>query len=165
MSVALIVLCVGCQRDLTRGGAKALIEKSDSFAKEQYDSFRVGHVYSLWEQRYAEMQEAGYVKIMPLSYGDARVVLTDKGRNTIRQLGGRIDHDSVTIPSGKQELIAVTGVSTDGKTAVADFSWRWNFNELSAVLNPLDVGAVRRGRAFLRLYDDGWRVMSIDYPK
>jgi hypothetical protein len=162
--VALIVCFVGCQRDLTRTDAKALIAKSEQFTKQHYDYFPVGHVYSLFQHRYEEMQKAGYVKITPVDIGQGRVVLTNKGRDTLRQLGGRIDNDSVVVPSGAKEVIAVTGVSIDGKTAVADFDWHWKFNELSAVLNPLDAG-VRHGRAFLRLYDDGWRAISIDFSK
>ena len=163
-AVALMLCCIGCQRDLNRTDAKALIAKSEQFTKQHDDYFPIGHVYSLPLHRYEEMQKAGYVKITPLDIGQGRVVLTNKGRDIVRQLGGRIDNDSVVVPSGPKEVIAVTGVSIDGKTAVADFDWHWNFNELSAVLNPLDAG-VRHGRALFRLYDDGWRVISIDSSK
>ncbi|MGA1998461.1 MAG: hypothetical protein ABSG52_00590 [Terriglobales bacterium] len=165
--VALIVCCAGCQRDLTRSDAKALIAKSEQFTKQHDDYFPIGHVYSLIQHRYEEMQKAGYVKITRLGIGEGRVVLTSKGSDTVRQLGGIINSDLnyVSVPSGAQEVVAVTGVSIDGKAAVADFDWRWNFNELGAVLNPLDVGILRHGRAFLRLYDDGWRVVSIDFSK
>ena len=162
---AFVLLCLGCQQSLTRSDAQSLISANKDFSKQQYDTFWIGHVTSLYEFQYEYLEKAGYVRIARTDAGEGQVILTGKGRDAIRQCGGRIDDRLVTVPSGKQEIISVNGMSIDGKTAVADFDWQWKFDEIGAVLNPLDNRVVRKGRAYFRLYDDGWRLMSVNYPR
>lgn len=87
------------------------------------------------------------------------VALTPSGVETIRALVPDAGKSSFPIPAAHRELVAVTGVSKQGKTADVEFLWKWApLNELGAALYSSETRY--RSTVGLRDYDDGWRLLQ-----
>lgn len=88
------------------------------------------------------------------------VVLSPAGVDLIRSvIPGEGASSSISFPVAKRELIAVTGITTEGSAADVEFDWKWNpLNELGGALYSRDL----RYRSVVRFrkYDDGWRLLE-----
>jgi hypothetical protein len=87
------------------------------------------------------------------------LILTPAGVEAMQSLIPPNDatRNTFEILAARRELIAVTGISTQGNTAEVEFTWRWNpLNEVGASVYRDDVRY--RSIATFRHFDDGWRI-------
>jgi hypothetical protein len=88
------------------------------------------------------------------------LTLTPAGIDTLQTLLPPADtqNKSFNILAARRELVAVTGISSQGTTAEVEFTWRWNpLNEIGAAIYHSDLRY--RSTAAFRHYDDGWRIV------
>ena len=88
------------------------------------------------------------------------VLLTASGVDTVHAVAPAPEDDknTFTIPVAKRQLIAVTGISKQGGSAVVEFTWKWApVNEVGAAL--YSTGEHFRSDVGFRQYDDGWRIV------
>lgn len=167
-----IFLLASCSpRDfLTRRLAADLIASSSTFRAAQQFQLRTG-ILSNQEHlspEYLVLQHRGWISaaqarcapdITPPPCWD--VTLTPSGVDTFRPLISPEDAGTQTlrIPAARRELIAVTGISKQGRIADVEFTWRWTpLNEVGAVLYSSNNRY--RSTASFRCYDDGWRIVQ-----
>jgi hypothetical protein len=177
--LSLILLCsvislqlASCSpRDfLTRRLAADLIAGSSTFRAAQQFQLRTG-ILSNQEHLFPEylvLQHRGWISatqarcapdITPPPCWD--VTLTPSGVDTFRPLLSAEDAglQTLRIPAARRELVAVTGISKQGRLADVEFTWRWGpLNEVGAVLYSSNVRY--RSTASFRCYDDGWRIVQ-----
>lgn len=167
----LTVLLTACSpRDyLTRRLATDLIATSESFNTSQQFILHTGVMsnkdYAAPE--YVILLHKGWIsattiacpkQIVPPPCWD--VLLTASGVDTVHAIAPAPEDDKTTftIPVAKRELIAVTGISKQGGSAVVEFTWKWApVNEVGAALYSTDQRF--RSDVGFRQYDDGWRIV------
>jgi hypothetical protein len=166
----LISLTACSPRDyLTRRLATDLIAASETFNTPQTFVLHTGVMsnkdYAAPE--FAALLHKGWIsastiacpkEITPAPCWD--ISLTASGVETVRAVAPAPDDDnkSFTIPVAKRQLIAVTGISKNGGSAVVEFSWKWTpVNEIGAALYSTDPQY--RSDVGFRQYDDGWRIV------
>jgi hypothetical protein len=121
---------------------------------------------------------------------DIEAVLTDKGRELAKSQGMTGDK---AVPLARRELVEVTGVRKEGIRGEADFTWKAVPTEAGKAFDPssdtfksLPAGlrealtkgrgvgpfaasaaagwsGVKRAGAAFQKYDDGWRLMGIEF--
>lgn len=111
---------------------------------------------------------------------DVEPFLTEQGKELAS--GGREDQNAPSVILARRELIEVTGITRDGQTSQAEYTWKEvptaagrafvpDSPEHESLPPPLrqtlrgrnqtkEFDKVRRGRAVFQLYDDGWRLLS-----
>ena len=89
------------------------------------------------------------------------ILLTPSGVDAIRsalnpdQTGG----SQLSVPVARRALVAVTGISKQGNSGDAEFTWKWApLNEIGAALYSGDVHY--KSIVGFRDYDDGWRMIE-----
>jgi hypothetical protein len=155
---------------LTRRLAADLIAGSATFRASQSFSLHTGVVSNrdYLSPDYLAMQHRGWISgavsacpaaLAPPPCWD--VTLTPSGVDTFQNLlaPGDAEKQSFTIPAARRELIAITGIATQGSLADVEFTWRWlPLNEVGAVLYS---GTLHyRSTVIFRRYDDGWRLVQ-----
>ncbi len=153
---------------LTRRLAADLIAGSNAFRAPQSFQMTTGVLSNkdYLSPEYVELQHRGWISatrancppdLAPAPCWD--IALTPVGVDTFHALIAPADADkpSFRIPAARRELVAVTGISKQGRVADVEFTWRWiPLNEVGAALYPGDVRY--KSTAGFRCYDDGWRV-------
>lgn len=164
LSITVIALS-GCSSSiLTRTKAKEIIEQSDNYkpqkrwiplAGSEVDAC-VKHGYLKW---------AGFAFSWQLS-------VTEQGRPFFDGAGGRMTSNILLTPLTvmpavpiKPHVIQVTGITDgDNGSKIVEYQWDWDFakqpqdvKDLIFKNNPANVG-----KATLKLYDDGWRVVKFE---
>jgi len=111
---------------------------------------------------------------------DVEPFLTEKGKEVTS--GGREDQSAPSVILARRELIEITGITRDGQTSQAQYTWKEAPTAAGRALVPgspeheslppplrqalrdrnqtKDFDKVGRGRAVFQLYDDGWRLLS-----
>jgi hypothetical protein len=173
VSISLLASC--SPRDfLTRRLAADLIASSSTFRAPQQFELRTGILSNQdhLSHDYLVLQHHGWISaaqarcppdITPPPCWD--VTLTPAGVDTIRDLlpSEIAGSQTLRIPAARRELLAVTGVSKQGRVADVDFTWQWTpLNEVGAVLFSRDTHY--RSTAGFRCYDDGWRLVQSASP-
>ncbi len=170
--LAFLFLLSSCSpRDfLTRRLAADLIAGADAFRAQQQFQLRTGLLSNqdYLQPDYIELQHHGWISgtkaacpktVAPPPCWD--VLLTPYGVDTLQGLIAPDDAEkqSFSIPAAKRELVAVTGIATQGSVADVEFIWRWTpMNEVGAALYSSTVHY--RSTATFRQYDDGWRLVQ-----
>jgi hypothetical protein len=171
LSLVFIFLLAACSpRDfLTRRLATDLISAADAFKSPQQFVLQTGVISNkdYASPEYLVLQHHGWISAItaPCPAGLTPppcwdVLLTPVGVDTIRSLipTDEADKPSLTIPTARRELVAVTGISKQGNVAAVDFTWRWvSLNEIGAALYSGDL--LYSATVGFRDYDDGWRVV------
>lgn len=116
-----------------------------------------------------------------MGYMDEKGSLTAKGRDAAKEwkpsdifIRPELAPDHCRrVPIARREIIDVTGIVHEaGKTsAEAQFKWRWALTPIGKQIelqNPKskhlrDVKETSTGGAWLRLYDDGWRLEKVEF--
>lgn len=176
LSITCLILLASCSpRDfLTRRLAADLIASSSAFHAAQQFQLRTGIVSNQehLSPEYLVLQHHGWISaaqarcapdVTPPPCWD--VTLTPSGVDTFRPLLSPEDAgtQNLRIPAARRELVAVTGISKQGRVADVEFTWRWSpLNEVGAVLFSTNVRY--RSLASFRCYDDGWRVVQSGGP-
>jgi hypothetical protein len=77
-------------------------------------------------------------------------------------------HRSPSAPSIQRRVEEVTGISDapsgpPGTAKVVEFTWQWNWDAVSDEVKQIfrQMPPVAKGEAFVKLYDDGWRVEAL----
>ena len=155
---------------LTRRLAADLIVGSTTFRATQSFSFHTGVVSNkdYLSPDYLALQHRGWISgavsacpaaLAPPPCWD--VTLTPSGVDTFQSLlaPGDAEKQFFTIPAARREMIAITGIATQGSLADVEFTWRWlPLNEVGAVLYS---GSLHyRSTVIFRRYDNGWRVVQ-----
>ena len=170
--LAFLLLLAACSpRDfLTRRLAADLIEAADAFRAQQQFQLRTGVLSNqdYLQPDYIELHQRGWISgtkaacpktVAPPPCWD--VMLTPYGVDTLQGLIAPDDAEkqSFSIPAAKRELVAITGIATQGSVADVEFTWRWTpMNEVGAALYSSTVHY--RSTATFRQYDDGWRLVQ-----
>ena len=170
LCAAYLLLLPACSpRDfLTRRLAADLIAAADAFRAQQQFHLQTGVLSNqdYLQPDYIELQHRGWISgtkaacpktVAPPPCWD--VMLTPYGVDTFQGLIAPADAEkqSFTIPAARRELVAITGIATQGSVADVEFTWRWTpMNEVGAALYSSTVHY--RSTATFRQYDDGWRL-------
>lgn len=160
---------------LTRRLATDLILTSSEFQSHQRFVLQTGVISSkdYPSPEYLVLQHHGWISastapcrrdLTPPPCWD--VLLTPSGVDAVRsalpaeQTNGAL----VRLPVAKRELVAVTGVATQGNSAEVAFTWKWSpLNEIGAALYSGDLQY--KSTVAFRNYDDGWRIVdSMPHP-
>jgi len=168
--LALLLLAACSPRDfLTRRLAADLIKASGAFRAQQRFELHTGVISNqdYLSADYLVLQHHGWISgvkaacpktVAPPCWD---VTLTPSGVDTFHGLiaPGESEKQSLTVPTAKRELIAITGIARQSNIADVEFTWRWTpLNEVGAALYPASVHY--RSTARFRDYDDGWRVVQ-----
>jgi len=161
LSLVLVLLfCASCSNSLSRDKAKALINASDQFAQIaertaaleiDRDSFNQGVQRGYWES---------------VNPNDAEAHITRAG-------GKFFSRVFTSSPSGKglflvyahvrlnPSVVEVTGISE----SKVEFTYVRNVDQLPPEIRDIfrEQPPPSKGRAIVRLYDDGWRVVEIEW--
>jgi hypothetical protein len=172
VALSAMLLLTSCSpRDfLTRRLASDLILTSSEFQTPQRFTLQTGIVsnkdYAAPE--YLVLQHHGWIfaNSAPCTPGLAPppcwdVLFTPSGVDTIRTVVSAEDSTkpSITIPTARRELVAITGIARQGSAADVEFTWKWiPLNEIGAALYSGDVHY--KSIVGFRQYDDGWRVID-----
>jgi hypothetical protein len=120
-------------------------------------------------------------------YFDERYTLTEKGRKMWED--ARLPVNETAVPTARRELIEVTGLTGEGDTIQAEYSWKWVPNEVGKSLDSsteefrklpekirqdmiapgglknrdqtVSFEGTNQGKAIFRKYDNGWRLISV----
>lgn len=120
-------------------------------------------------------------------YFDERYTLTEKGRKMWED--ARLPVNENAVPTARKELIEVTGLTGEGDTFQAEYTWKWVPNEVGKSLDSsteefrklsekirqdliapgglksrdqtISFEGTNQGKATFRKYDDGWRLISV----
>ncbi len=174
--LALLLLTACSPRDyLTRRLAADLIKGSDAFRAQQRFELHTGVISNqdYLSADYLVLQHHGWISGVKANCPKTvaappcwDVMLTPSGVDTFHGLiaPGESEKQSLTIPTAKRELIAITGIARQANVADVEFTWRWTpLNEVGAALYP--TTAHYRSTARFRDYDDGWRIaQSVPHP-
>jgi len=175
--VSFLWFAVACSpRDfLTRRLAGDLIAASETFKTAQQFWLRTGVVSNkdYLSPEYLVLQRHGWItgasvpcapNVAPPPCWD--VALTPIGVETFRDLipSKATATQYFSVPVARRQLLAVTGISTNGKIADVDFQWQWvPLNEVGAALQG--GGVQYNSTVAFRHYDDGWRLIEGSAPK
>lgn len=175
--VSFFCFSVACSpRDfLTRRLAADLIAGSETFRTAQQFWLRTGVVSNkdYLSPEYLVLQRHGWItgasvpctpNVAPPPCWD--VALTPIGVETFRDLipSKTAASQYFSVPVARRQLLAVTGITTNGNLADVDFQWQWlPLNEVGAALH---AGSVQYNSSVgFRHYDDGWRLIEGSAPK
>lgn len=169
--LATLLLTACSPRDfLTRRLAADLISGSSSFKVPQRFTLQTGVVSSkdYPSPEYIVLQHRGWIASTaapcprdltpPPCWA---ILLTPSGVDAVRVASSpeQAAASLITIPVARRELVAVTGISKEGNSGDAEFTWQWNpLNEIGAALYSGDVRY--RSVVGFRNYDDGWRMIE-----
>ncbi len=165
---SIFLLCSCGSSTLTRGKAKEVIGQSDNYKlQKRWISLNpkgpeinacVTAGYLQWASKWPDPA--------------ARLTLTEKGKQFLDSASGKVFAGSImqqlaVMPSVpiRPYVIEITGI-TDGENAskVVEYKWNWDYDaqprELKDMLFKSD--APQLGKATLKLYDDGWRVVKFE---
>jgi len=155
---------------LTRRLATALIAGSDAFAAPQQFWLRTGLVSNkeYTSPEYLVLQRRGWIsastavcpaELTPPPCWD--VTLTPLGVDAFHDFtkSGDAGKQSFTVPIARRELVAITGISTNGNLADVEFTWQWVPS--SEVGSALSAGNLQyKSSVGLKKFDDGWRLLD-----
>ena len=155
---------------LTRRLATALIAGSDAFAAPQQFWLRTGLVSNkeYTSPEYLVLQRRGWIsastavcpaELTPPPCWD--VTLTPLGVDAFHDFtkSGDAGKQSFTVPIARRELVAITGISTNGNLADVEFTWQWVPS--SEVGSALSAGNLQyKSNVGLKKFDDGWRLLD-----
>jgi hypothetical protein len=155
---------------LTRRLATALIAGSDAFATPQQFWLRTGLVSNkeYTSPEYLVLQRRGWIsastaacpaELTPPPCWD--VTLTPLGVDAFHDFtkSGDAGKQSFTVPIARRELVAITGISTNGNLADVEFTWQWVPS--SEVGSALSAGNLQyKSNVGLKKFDDGWRLLD-----
>lgn len=180
MAFATSLLSSCSPRDfITRRLAFDLIAASETFRTQQQFQLRTGIIANkdYMSPEVVALQHRGWISATnaacPAGLSPPpcwEVFLTPSGVETFQTLvsphtfqslvtPGTTEKPSITIPTARRELIAVTGISKQGSMADVEFTWKWvPLNEVGAALYPR--GVHYSSTVGFRRYDDGWRVVE-----
>lgn len=171
---ALELLACSPRDFLSRRLAGDLILSSDAFRMQQKVMLQTGVVSSSEypSPEYLVLQHHGWLTANPSACPPgvapapcSDVLLTPAGVEIVRSLVAPEEaaKASLAIPAARRELIAITGVSSQGESADVEFLWRWiPLNEIGAALYSSDLHY--QSIVGFRKYDDGWRVAQSSVP-
>lgn len=157
LSVLVALVCLyGCGKaDLSRGRAEALISQSPDMQALrkalvfQNDGYRKGIQQGMWTDEFQRGWHVG--------------VLTEKGKryfSEIAQIPMSNKRAGAPVADVKVPSINVTGIARDGETQrIADFLW--TYVDLPSVVRRFVV-AGGSGKAYFKLFDDGWRLDHLE---
>lgn len=166
----------GCsgQKQFNRSKAQDLIRQSTSFNRKNVVTFKTGTVSGLFfsgsyrqdpeSRKYAVLDHLGLILVERGGLLDT-VRLTEKGTAESKgwktlDVGGSGPSDFWQIPVAEREFVEITGVTEPLPTeATAEFTWKWIPNSMGKNFN-IDSGKIYHGRAWFKLYDDGWRLVE-----
>lgn len=178
----MFIMIAGCGRALSHADVAALIAASpqlqehrltvgNAVAREPAVAGR--HLFPISAREPDEIDRtltaAGYLHMTPVSipgYGNRlrNIELTARGAAAnVATMAGQYQ-----FVYAMPDILNVTAVSTENERSVADFTWRYRYEEWSKDLwivkqltarNPPHVG---HGRARLRRFDDGWHVEEVE---
>lgn len=106
-----------------------------------------------------------------LLLGGHLYVLTSKGRSVISKIAPNQWSPSgaeATLVERRRTAVEITGISDIEwdyyKGKQVDFIWHWNEDDMPDALTACFPAALspRKGTAYFRLYDDGWRVEHLE---
>ncbi|UFP94666.1 hypothetical protein [Gloeobacter morelensis] len=173
---ATVLATAGCadRRQLDRPEAARLIAESNQFTgRRDFEMFYEGSTYRKPPTPIeATLKALGLVKSLPSRSG-AILSLTDKGKQASQgwslnpQMNwgfGVMSGKWWNVPIAEPALVEVTGIrKIDETSASAEFTYRWVPNELGKRLTNSKYGSkLHNSEAALQLYDDGWRVKSVE---
>lgn len=189
-ALALSLLSAACSRELSRGQAGKLIAAHPKFKAPHYAQIVVGEVWGDFRDfpnfiyyPHSEAIKLGLLRVEQTNSYDGFwsrkyiFELTDEGRKAQRrwQLSdkkpdGFYNSDNAKayrVPLAEKKLDQVVGITRapmDEMARVVEFYWHWEpmaDAKLFPSLTP--AGKRHEGAAYLRLYDDGWRVEEIKF--
>jgi len=184
---ALACFAVGCSpRDfLTRRLTRDLIAGSDTFKSPQLFWLRTGVVSNkdYTSPEYLVLQHKGWITGANVACAEeGRAGATRSARNApldcwevaLTPIGVETFHDLIpkdsassqrfSVPVARRELVAITGISSDGTRADVDFAWKWiPLNEVGAALYT--SGVQYNSTVTFKHYDDGWRIIDGAAPR
>lgn len=143
--------------ELTRRKAKELIESSQSFRS----GFPVVSITA--DEVGCGIREGFWTIGAPGALGMGNLYLTPKGSQDFSVLVG--DPSGANIGLSKRverKVVDITGITTPTGASdrrAVEFTWTWNWDAYPGnVKTCIQKGKPGTDRAFLKLYDDGWRL-------
>lgn len=175
LAVLLTSFACGGKSDLSRSQAKKVIEKSEKLTPADCRltlgerELQGGLQEGLWSSRH----DSDFMRPECSSFR-----LTSRGKVYFRgdllgSVGCSINvtpHVEFAKPLARR-VVEVTGISDGpgmlgpaGTVKVVEFTWQWEWGELSDQLKSVVGGEWKEAKAeaALRLYDDGWRVEQVE---
>jgi hypothetical protein len=143
---------IACSRDLTRSQAQNLIEKSDKGSEMKFNlalqpgGAEKGRLQGMWSFTGAFGQYSN---------------LTPKGQELFQNVQATIGGGNIKLTKPAKISLKVTGITSSGQNEkFAEFVW--DYVDLSSIVKRFVVKG-GSGSAAFRLYDDGWRVVNVQY--
>jgi len=161
-------LCSCNSSGLTRGKAKAVIEQSDDYKLQKRSVF-----LKLNGPEMTACIKAGYLQWADrLPEHWSHLVVTERGKQFFDSASGTLLYETilqnlavVPLVPVQRRVVEITGI-TDGENSskIVEYKWHWDYDaqpqELKDILFKSDVA--QPGKATLKLYDDGWRVVKFE---
>lgn len=164
---------VGCgdNSELSRSKAENMIQETARF------KIRVVPTENLNKKELPRLAQQGLV-----TYTDATSVpqralgatnyiinLTEKGKQfVIKEVKPAWGNDTITVVKVcERKIVEVTGIEQpEPQTAIVSFNYNTvNPTPFGETMPTVCSAEIRSGRAQLKLFDDGWRVGEISFPK
>lgn len=158
LTVLFVLFVYGANPPLTRPIAQKLISATDDFTKASSfeaslgkDEFQCGIQQGFWIQKKDRFgNESDPLTPKGLKYLDAVYPFTlTEWHAKVRPIHRRF-----------VEITGITDANDPGTKKIVLFKWKWDWAEIPTegkqCLGP--EGTPSKGKAFFKLYDDGWRV-------
>ncbi len=172
--------------ELTRDRAAELVRESEKFLEDgESRSIVIGRL--IYDQRhenatYGGLEDARIITVKPhpetyvIWYKLYDIELTPQGKELAKDWRSVGERDKVDFGVKLREveyiaqlrqrnLIAITGVASNAssKEAEVEFKWNWAPTLTGKTLGLKAEEDSRSGKAFLILYDDGWRISELSF--
>lgn len=144
------------QQSLTRPAASQVIQR--------HTAFTTASVLAVCDP--AKTVEAGVREGIWRKQGFGELVPTSVGRKYFARLEGFPSYQAQLAVPAKREVVAVTGITDEERNSkLVLFTWRYVGLAEVVARYTCQGSQPHEGEAYLRLYDDGWRVERLEVPE
>jgi hypothetical protein len=179
IAILLAALAVSCSKGLTREAAATMIEKRTEFSAPITVVLHVGVGQHGEDRYYKSFERLGFLKaervqLHEYSGGGSLPLgrLTPKGEAATqswtiaeeREPYGNSRNTTFLVNVASRSLVEVTGIAEQpgGSEALVKFNYKYIENPAVGQIDELDFMSVHEAAAYVKRYDDGWRIEKFD---